>query len=155
MSKEIGFDPQDAHRYFSVQCFNQAWDLIDKQDRTSQEGQAMLELTMASIWHWNQRKDCTPQNQSIGYWQISHVYALLGQVDQARQYGQLSLQAAQKEGVLPFALGYAYEALARAESLAGNKALMQAHLMAAHQVAESMSDLGSKEQLLADLDTIR
>ena len=155
MSSDISFDPQDVHRHYSVHCFNHAWDFIDKADRTPEEDEEMLQLAMASLWHWNQRQDCTPQNQSIGCWQISHIHALLGQVENARRYGQLSLQAAQHDGVLPFALGYAYEALARAESVAGNTAGMQAHLNAARQVAQQMTDLEAKEQLLSDLDTIR
>jgi hypothetical protein len=32
---------------------------------------------------------------------------------------------------------------------------MQGYLLQAHQVAETMTDLEDKEQLLADLDTIR
>jgi hypothetical protein len=148
------FDLQDAHRYYSVYCFNQAWGLINKPERTPQEDETMLQLAMASLWHWNQRVDCTPQNQSIGYWQISHIYSLLGQVENARHYGQMNLQVAQLPGVASFALGYAYESLARAESAAENKELMQQYLQAALQVAERMTDLEDKEQLLADLDTI-
>ena len=155
MSKEPSFDPQAAHRYFSADCFNKAWDLIDKKDRTPDEDEQMIRLNQASTWHWTQRSDCTPQNMSIGYWQTARIYTLLKQLENARRYGQLSLQAAQQEGVLPFALGYAYEALARAEAAAGNKAQMQAYLKQAHQVAERMTDLEAKEQLLADLDTIR
>ncbi len=155
MSKEPSFDPQAAHRYFSADCFNKAWDLIDKKDRTPEEDEQMIRLNQASTWHWTQRSDCTPQNMSIGYWQTARIYTLLKQLENARRYGQLSLQAAQQEGVQPFALGYAYEALARAEAAAGNKAQMQAYLKQAHQVAERMTDLEDKEQLLADLDTIR
>ena len=155
MPDEPVFDPQAVHRYYSATCFNQAWDLIDKPRRTPEEDEAMIQLGLASLWHWNQRPDCTPENLSIGYWQVSRIYTLLGQVDNARRYGQLSLQAARQEGVLSFALGYAYEALARAESLAGDKAQMQGHLAAAQQVAQQMTNLEEREQLLADLDTIR
>ena len=154
MPNEPTFDLQAAHRYFSANCFNQAWDLIDKSDRTPVEDEAMIELSLASLWHWNQSPDCTPQNLSIGYWQVSRIYVLLNQTDNARRYGQLSLEAAQHEGVLPFALGYAYEALARVESTAGDEKQMQVYLQAAHLVAQQMTDLEDKEQLLADLDTI-
>ena len=155
MSQEPSFDLQAAHRFFSADCFNKAWDLIDKADRTPEENEQMVRLSQASAWHWTQRPDCTAENLSVGYWQIARIYTLLKQVENARRYGQLCLQAALQEGVLPFALGYAYEALARAEAAAGNKTQMQAYLKQAHQVAERMSDLESKEQLLADLDTIR
>jgi hypothetical protein len=155
LSQEPVFDPLTVHRYFSAHCFNAAWELIDKADRTPAEEETMIQLSMASLWHWSQRPDCTDQNWSIGYWQVARIYTLLAQVENARHYGRLCLQHAQKEGVQPFALGYAYEALARAEAVAGNQAQMQGYLLQAHQVAETMTDLEDKEQLLADLDTIR
>jgi hypothetical protein len=72
-----------AHRFFSAQCFNRAWDLIRKPDRTDLENEQMLLLSQASLWHWTQRSDCTPRHLSIGYWQLSRVQALLGQAENA------------------------------------------------------------------------
>jgi hypothetical protein len=155
MSAEPTFDLQAAHRYFSAHCFNLAWDLIDKPSRTPEEDEAMIQLGMASLFHWSQRPDCTDENRSIGYWQLSRIFTLAGRLHNAQRYGQLSLDYAQKEGVLPFALGYAYEALARAASALGDKSQMQRYLAQAHQVANRLTDLEAKEQLLADLDTIR
>ncbi len=68
----------EPHRYFSAQCFNRAWELIRRIDRTELESEQMLLLAQASLWHWTQRPDCTPRNLSIGYWQLSRVFALLG-----------------------------------------------------------------------------
>ena len=110
---------------------------------------------MASLWHWKQREDHTPTNLSVGYWQVSRVYALLRQADQARHYGQLCLEAAQGEGVEAFYRGYAYEALARAELVADNEDGMEKYLIQAHQVATSLSDPKEKKQLLKDLASIR
>ncbi len=152
---EPNFDLEAAHQYFSAECFNRAWDLIDKVDRTKEEEEQMVRLSLASTWHWTQRADCTPVNLSVGYWQTSRIYALLGQAENARRYGQLSLQAIQGKDVEPFYTGYAYEALARAESVAGNKEKMMVYLVQAHELAEKMIDLEAKEQLENDLDLIR
>ena len=155
MAKEPEFDLKAAHRYFAANCFNQAWDLIDKNPRTPDEDKQMIRLSLASVYHWTQRPDCTPETMSIGYWQNSRVYALVGQAVNARHYGLLALSSAQNEGVLPFALGYAFEALARAEALAGNDAQKASYLTQARQVAKTLADPETKKQLLADLDTIR
>ena len=155
MAKAPDFDVAAAHKYFSAECFNKAWDLIDKPDRTPEENEAMIQLSIASIWHWTQRADCAPANLSVGYWQTSRIYALLGQADNARHYGQLSLGALQGDDVPPFYRGYAYEALARAESVAHNKAKMEAFLDEARRAAEAVIDAGEKQMLLADLKTIR
>jgi hypothetical protein len=151
MIKKADFDVSMAHKYFSAECFNRAWDYIDKPVRTRNEDDRMLYLSLASLWHWTQRQDCTPTNLSIGYWQVSRVFALLRQADNARHYGKLCLVEAQKEDVLPFYLGYAYEALARAEMVAGNMNAMEKYLIQAHQVADSLPDPEAKKQLLSDL----
>jgi len=155
MTKQPDFDLASAHRYFAVECFNGAWDLIDKTGRTEEEDEEMLRLSLASIWHWTQRKDCTPTNLSVGYWQISRIYTLLGQVENARRYGRLCLEIGQMQGVEPFALGYAYEALARAEMVASNRAEMKAYLQQARNVCEIMTDEEDRQQLLIDLETIK
>jgi hypothetical protein len=155
MAKKLDFDLQAAHKYFSAECFNRAWDWIDKPRRKKVEEDQMLQLSLASLWHWTQREDRTSTNLSIGYWQVSRVYALLRQADNARHYGELSLESAQSEEVEPFYRGYAYEALARAEMVAGNEDEMEKHLIAAHQIAVTLADPEEKKLLLHDLAKIR
>jgi hypothetical protein len=154
MSKQPEFDVEAAHRYFAAECFNRAWDLIDKPERSPEEDERMVELSLASAWHWSQRPDCTPENRSVGYWQVSRVYALLGRAGFARRYGQLSLAALEGAGDRPFYLGYAYEALARAESVAGHAEQGAEYLALARQAAERVPDAEDRAVLLADLETI-
>ena len=92
---------------------------------------------------------------SIGFWQTSRIYALLGQADNARRYGQLCLSASQREDVPPFYLGYAYEALARAEAVGGNEGKMQSYLDIAKMTAEEIKEADEKNMLLEDLKTIQ
>jgi hypothetical protein len=154
MVKKQDFDIIAAHKYFAVDCFNQAWDYIDKPTRTISEEDTMLQLSLASLWHWTQREDCTPTNLSIGYWQVSRVYALLRQADNARHYGELCLEASQKEGVPPYYRGVAYEALARAALVAGDPEKKEEFLNYAQGVAASLADPAEKQMLLGDLATI-
>jgi hypothetical protein len=154
MNKKPDFDLQAAHKYFSAQSFNRTWDYIDKPERTPDEENTMLQLSLTSLWHWTQREDCTSTNLSIGYWQVSRVFALLHQADNARKYGNLCLEATQKEGVEPYFSGTAYEALARAEMVAGDRKAMQEYLGKAQQIANSLTDREEKEMLLKDLATI-
>ncbi|MCB1076937.1 MAG: hypothetical protein KDM64_03820, partial [Verrucomicrobiae bacterium] len=55
MDSSPPFDPAPAHRFFSAECFNRAWDLIDKADRSAEEDDEMRALCHASLWHWTQR----------------------------------------------------------------------------------------------------
>jgi hypothetical protein len=154
MAKAPGLDVKAAHKYFAAHCFNKAWDLIDKKERTADEDHEMLALSMASAWHWTQREDCTQQNMSVAYWQLARVFALLKQPDNARRYGQMSLQASQGGDIAPFYLGYSYEALARAEMVAGDAAKMAEYLAEARRAADDVKDAESKKLLLDDLATI-
>jgi hypothetical protein len=155
MAKKTDFDHQAAHKYFSAHCFNNAWDLIDKSERTPEEDEQMIRLSLASQYHWSQREDASSTSASIGFWQTSRIYALLSQVDNARRYGQLCLDASQEEGVEPFYLGFAYEALARAEAEAGNEQEMEAFLDKAKSAAEKIDKADEKKMLLDDLNTIQ
>ena len=155
MAKKTEFDEKAAHKYFSVNCFNRAWDLIDKTDRTPEEDEELIRLSLASHYHWTQRDDYSNTKASIGFWQTSRVYALLGQSDNARRYGQLCLSASQGEEVPPFYLGYAYEALARAEATGGNEGEMQSYLDKVKNTAEEIKEADEKKMLLEDLKTIQ
>ncbi len=64
--KKPAIDLASANKYFSAECFNRAWELIDKQDRSEADNVNMLALSMASFWHWTQRSDCTNENLSVG-----------------------------------------------------------------------------------------
>jgi hypothetical protein len=154
VSPTTAIDLASAHRYFSVKCFNKAWEMIDKPARSEEEQEQMLLLAMASLWHWTQRRDCTDTNRSVGLWQVSRIYSLMGQAENARAFGERSLQAAENEQVPPFYLGYAYEALARAAALSGNQAQVDQYRRRAREIAEGLPDPEAKAQLLQDIGTI-
>ena len=153
MSDKPDFDPAVVHRYFSATCFNKTWELIDNPNRTPEEDMTMLQASMASLWHWSQREDATPQNLSVGNWLVSRVYALLRQADNARRYADISLKLA--DGLSPFYIGFAYEALAHAEMVAGDKAKMNEYLEKARALAEEVEDEEDKQVLAGDLESIK
>jgi hypothetical protein len=154
MSGKPEFDLQAAHRHFAAACFNGVWDLLDLPSRTAEQDQQMTHMALASLWHWTQRTDCTDSNLSVGYWQVSRVYAVMGLAEEARRYGELCLAISRKPGVLPFYLGYAYEALARAERVAGNAAMAEQYLAEARRIADELPDAEAKKLLLADLERL-
>jgi len=148
------FDVDAAHEHFSVVCFNETWALLDRNDRSSEDDQRMIELCLASLWHWTQRDDCSDTNMSIGYWQASRVYATVGLAGEARRYATLCLEASNRPNVPTFYAGYAYEALARAAQVAGHLDAAREQLAASRTIAHGLTDPSHKEQLLADLDAL-
>jgi hypothetical protein len=148
------FDIQQAHKFFSADCFNKTWDNMDKDGtRSTEEKMEMLHTAIASLWHWGQRQDVTDENLSVGYWQVSRVYCLIGQPNNARSYGLLSLQYAKT--LSPFFKGYAYETLARAEMTANNRVIMLTYLQKAREMLEQIEDDEDRQVLAKDLETIK
>ncbi len=152
MAETKELDIRATRKHFAAPCFNSAWDLIAKTDRSPEEDRQMLLLNQASLWHWTQRDDCTPRNLSVGYWQTARIYALLEEGDNARRYGELSLEYS--KGEPPFYVGFAYEALARAERMAGNGTRMREYIAKARESAEAVTDPDEKKYLLTDIDSI-
>ena len=137
------------HKKLSVDCFNRAWELLDKKDRTKEDDERMVSLAHASLAHWRMREDCTDRNLSIGYWQLSRVYAVLGQGDNAERYGGLCMHVSGQEP--PFYLAYAHEALARAALLNERRELFDKHLAEAKTLVSQVTDADEKKMLEDDL----
>jgi len=152
MSKTPQFDVPLAHEYFSASCFNRAWDLIEKEDRTPAEDRLMVALNQASIFHWLERDDCSSQNLSVGYWQASRIQVHLGNAGEALRSAQVCLSYSGE--LAPFYLGYAHEALARAHRLAGSSKDSESHLKTARELAARVGDKGERDLLTADLDQL-
>lgn len=147
--KAADLDLQAAHRLFAAQCFNRAWDLIEKPDRTPEEDRQMIALSQASYFHWTQRDDVDDRRRSIGCWQLARVHALIGAAGEARRYAQACLGYS---GALPpFYLGYAYEALAFAALVSGDRAGAAAHAAQSATFADRVEDPEERSLLEADL----
>lgn len=155
MTDVITIDAEAAHRYFSTDCFNRAWDLIEQDERTEEEDEQMLHLSVASLWHWTQRADCTAKELSIGYWQISRIYALIGRSENARWYADRCLEITENGELPVFYLGYAYEALARAAAAGRDRVAMIGYLRDARKYAEQETNEDDRQLLLDDLATIK
>jgi hypothetical protein len=149
MAKVPDFDVVAAHKYFSAHCFNKAWDLMEKTDRTAQDDRLMVTLNQTSIYHWLQREDCNNEKLSVGYWQASRIQALLGRAAEAIGFGEVCLSYSGE--LAPFYLGYAHEALARAHQLAGNNEDAKRHLVSALGLAASIRKKDDRELLETDL----
>ena len=153
MTDSASLDRPQAHRFFAADCFNRTWEFLEKANRTAADDEQMVLLCHASLWHWTQRADCTDRNRAVGYWQLSRVYATLGQADNARRFAEISLRLSQSEP--PFYRAYAHEALARAAMIAGDRDQLELHLAAARKLLVEIADSDECELLEKDLNAIR
>lgn len=147
-------DKTSDNQYYSKEFFNSAWGLIDKPERTPREIEKMVHLSHASLCHWLLRPDCTDQNLSIGYWQLSRVYVVAQEHQNALKYGKLCLDYSLKSNVEKIYLAYAYEAIARSYALLGESVSRDLYLEKAKELSEQL-EVEDKKQILGDLLTIK
>lgn len=148
------FDPAQGHRVFSVEAFNSAWDLIEKDDRSDEDVEEMIALAHASAWHWARRADVRPKNRTISAWQLSRVYAEAGRYDESERYARRSLEIAEADDVGPVFTGYAYEALARIAAERNDDGQRDEWVAKARAEADKIDDEQDRERLLKDLESL-
>jgi hypothetical protein len=144
----------DAHKFFSASCFNEVWTFLDKANRTCEEDRLMREMAHASLFHWLKREDATPENLSVGLWQVSRVYSVLERPMEAKAYAGECVEFSEKNELPPFFLGYACEAAARAARVAGEEEAKKAYLGKARACLEEVSEADDRKLLETDLDEL-
>jgi len=145
---EGGLDAQDERR-IAVELFNETWALLERPDRGAEEDLRMLHAAHASRFHWGEIGE--PVNLARGEWQCSRVYAVLGRAEPARFHAERCLELCEANGIGDFDLAYAYEALARAERLAGDEEAVRRHLDDARAAATRIAEAEDREHFLRDL----
>ncbi|MGL5095209.1 MAG: hypothetical protein ACRDD1_06450, partial [Planctomycetia bacterium] len=146
------FDAPLAHLHFSIDCFKRAWMLWEQVDRSPEEDEEMTAAAVVSLWHWNQRADCTDLHRSVGCWLIARTFSALRRGDEARRYAETSLACA--AGAPPFYLGYAHEGVARAAWASNDEVEFYDHLRIARELAAAVVDQDDRMNLEKDLEAL-
>ncbi len=143
------------HRALGVALYNDTWRLLEK-ERTPEEDEELLHQAHASAYHWLKAPECEPKNRARGEWICSRVYAVLGRPEPAMHYAERCLQIVQAspQGMDDFDLPFAYEALARANAVAGNSDEAAGYERQARENAEQITDAEDRELVLSDLATL-
>ena len=144
-------DVSDERR-LAAALFNATWTLLEKEERTRDEDDAMLHMAHASRHHWGQVGKIV--NFGRGEWQCSRVYAVLGRAEPCLHHAQRCLDICQENGIGDFDLAFAYEALARGHAVAGDAEQARAYTQQALAAAEDIASDDDRELVLSDLETI-
>ena len=143
----------EAHRHFSVKCFNDTWTLLEKKGRLADENRLIREMAHASLFHWLRRENCESKNISVGLWLISRVYSSLGCGGRAMKYAEECIAAS--NSLDPFYVGYGFEAAARASQILDDRGTFDSHLKRAAEVLEQVSDAEEKDMLAKDIEELK
>ena len=121
---------REFHRRVAAECFNKAWDLLDKKARSYEDNLQMLYLSHASRYHWGLVG--TAESRAVGEWQLSRIYATLGQPQMALKFAKSCL-ATCEDNNLSDILHTAYEAMARAYAIANDNSRARRYLTRARR----------------------
>jgi DNA-binding transcriptional MerR regulator len=141
-------------RRLGAALFNATWTLLEKENRTREDDDAMLHMAHASRHHWGQVPDVTPAHLGRGEWQCSRVYAVLGRAEPCLHHAQRYLDLCQENSIGDWDLAFAYEALARGHAVAGDTEQARAYTEQALAAAEDIAEDDERELLLGDLESI-
>ena len=144
----------EQHRRLAADLFNQVWTLIETPDRTPEQTDAMIHAAHASRQHWSLASGAGPENLARGEWQCSRVYSVLGRGEPALWHARRVLEICESNGIGDWDLAFAYEALARANTVAGDRKEADRYLVLARHASERIAEDDDRELLVSDLATI-
>jgi hypothetical protein len=152
MSDEKTFTEAEAHLHFAKQYNGKTWDLLDKPDRTKDEDERMLDYAHASLAHW--RVAGTAVHHQRGEWMIARVHTALGNGGQALRHARrvADLTDSHKSEMSDFDFAFAYECLARAYALNGEKAEAEKIIGLAQKAGEAIADKEDRDIFFADFN---
>jgi hypothetical protein len=152
MSEEKVYTEAEAHRHFAIRFNGMTWDLLDRADRTKEEDERMLYSAFASCRHWLEAG--TGVHHQRGEWMIARVYSVLGLGEAAVRHANRCLELTEEHAgeMEDFDKAFAYEAVARANAIAGNRGEALKYIELAEKAGEAIADEQDKEIFLGDFN---
>lgn len=152
MSEDKTFTEAEAQLHFAKQFNGKTWELLNKQERTKNENELLVDYAHASLAHW--RVAGTGVNLQRGVWMLARVYTVLGNSQLAMQNAKrcLELTEQHKDLLSDFDFGFAYECMARAQALAGNQTEAQKHIAMANKAGAAIKDEEDRQIFFDDFN---
>jgi hypothetical protein len=140
------------HRQLGVDLYNDVWRLLESRD----DDDRLVHQAHASAHHWLHAPECEPKNRARSEWLCSRVYAVLGRAEPALHHAGRCLEICEEapDNVEDWDLAFAYEALARANRVAGNEDEARRNERRGRELAEVIADPEDKEIVLKDYATL-
>jgi DNA-binding transcriptional MerR regulator len=143
-----------TRRALAVGLFNYTWTLLENPARTREQDDEMLHAAHASRYHWGEIGESF--NLARGEWQVSRVYCVLGRGEPAIYHATrcLEINEANEKGREDWDLGMAYEALARAHAVAGDRATSDKWRAMAKDELPKIAEAEDRQLLEQDIATL-
>jgi hypothetical protein len=125
---------------------------MDKKERTKEEDDKMVHAAHASRFHWGEIGK--PVHFERGEWQISRVYSVLNRPQPALYHAKRCLEICKENNIGDWDIAFAYEAMARAYVVAGEKTESEKYIKLAKEAGEQIKEKEDKDLFINDLKTV-
>jgi hypothetical protein len=151
MSEEERYTEQEAHAHFARSLNGEVWGLLGQAERTPEESERMVHAAHASLYHWLFAGGGV--NQQRGEWLIARVYAELGVGEAALRHAQRCQELTDQHAaeMKDFDRAYAFEALARANAVAGDLEAATQYRKQARDAGDAIADQETRTYFDGDL----
>lgn len=147
---------KSEERQLGVELYNSSWALMEKEGRSPEEDDELIHHVHASMYHWLQAPECEPKHRARGEWLCSRAYSVLGRAEPALHHARRCFEICEQhvDNVEDWDLAFAYEALARANRVAGNDEEARRLEGRGRELAEQIADPEDREIVLKDYATL-
>lgn len=152
----MGEDPKmtqdEAQLKFAKKINGRVWELLEKTERSPSEDEEMVHAAHASLYHWLYAGSAVHHQR--GAWMIARVQTVLGNAPEALRNARRCLELTEQHGdeMKDFDLAFAYEGLARAYALAGNRKEAENYLQLARQAGDKIADEEDRKIFFDDFE---
>jgi hypothetical protein len=152
VSEKETFTEAEAQLHFAKRFNGKTWELLDKQERTQEEDELLVDYAHASLAHW--RSAGTGVHLQRGAWILARVYTVLGNEQMAAQYALrcLELTEQHKDLLSDFDFAFSYECMARAQALAGDQTEAQKYIAKANKAGAVIKDEEDRQIFFDDFN---
>lgn len=140
------------HQWFAVECNNRAWDLAVKLPRTAEETREMLDAAYAASFHW--AKIGKPVNIARADMTLAHIWAVLGNGEQAQKYAKQCLDFFEANHGEEWDIAFAHAEMAYAAYVRGDHAAHVRHHAEADRLGQAMKSEEDKSVFMEEFSRI-
>jgi tetratricopeptide (TPR) repeat protein len=140
---------QQSHFYFATDCFAECRKLLEKTNRTPEEDELLKHLAHTSLYHWLQVG--TIKDFQRCEWMLARIYTVLESKAKALHYAQRCLELTQRHDLKDTFLAYAYESVARAYALTGDKVMCDKYYALAEDAGKQIVEEDDKKIFFDEL----
>jgi hypothetical protein len=142
----------EAHLALAKATYNRCWDLLENENRTSDEDDDLLATAFASRFHWYAVG--SDEQKIVADWMVSRAAAAMGYGDVAVHFAHRANESA-SEGDFPAWLRASlFEGLARAHAANGDSELRGEFLDLANRELEQEPDDEDRELIAQQISTV-